>query len=360
MLDKIQEFARRIVGHKYTTEWDRLNYAKIPVTIIPAKLGNEAEYNKLYKMLIANKRYKPIQRTQSGGVSISCARRFTFNQFDARQLGNTHEITLVTLEFSCRIQWRIANYKNEDKIEKTITASAFFRKYWLPECKKHGIDMKKYAEADGFKYKESIHKADIALYDPAASYGWPIENAYHLDFHKFYPSGLCIAHPEFRPVIEHFNELARTDKMFKTGIDSMIGYFQSKCCGYRYAKLSMDAINAAYEKFDEVKALLKGRIIATNTDGIWYKGPEFHGLHEGPGLGQWSTDHKACRIRFKSAGSYEYIENGAYTPIVRGSTRLDRILDRSEWEWGDIFAESADLQLWKFQEGEGIIWQKAD
>ena len=61
-------------------------------------------------------------------------------------------------------------------------------------------------------------------------------------------------------------------------------------------------------------------VLAYNTDGIWYCGEIYHGEGEGNGLGQWSNDHTNCTIRFKSAGSYEYIENGKYR--ISGRNKL--------------------------------------
>jgi hypothetical protein len=45
----------------------------------------------------------------------------------------------------------------------------------------------------------------------------------------------------------------------------------------------------------------------------------------------------------KSGGSYEYIEDGQYKPVVRGRTKLEETKPRSEWQWGDIFHNDASL-----------------
>ena len=119
---------------------------------------------------------------------------------------------------------------------------------------------------------------------------------------------------------------------------------QSSIIHARYARLSRDAIHdnnrRVYELAERVRAA--GYIpLLYNTDGFWYCDPEhkgpYHGAGEGSGLGEWHTDHHAEKWRAKSAGAYEYIENGEYTPVIRGRTRLDLTQHRRDWQWGDIF-----------------------
>ena len=119
-----------------------------------------------------------------------------------------------------------------------------------------------------------------------------------------------------------------------------IGYMQSKYCHYSLSKLSRDAIKVNNNKIRKLSEdLIKsGRtILLYNTDGIWYTGDIYHGENEGPDLGQWRNDHTDCILRIKSAGAYEFIEDKVYHPVVRGYTNLDKLKDRSQWEWGDIF-----------------------
>ena len=91
-------------------------------------------------------------------------------------------------------------------------------------------------------------------------------------------------------------------------------------------------------------------LILTNVDGIWYTGDIYHGDGEGDKLGQWSNDHMNCTCRAKSAGAYEYIENGEYHAVVRGSTNLDKIKPRDQWVWGDIYNEDAVPKKWMLTE----------
>lgn len=346
-----------LIEDRFTTEWDKLNYKYIPVTVIEAKPGNESIYNQIYRFLLEQKHFQPIKRTESGGVSIAIIRRFTFDQYDIRQLGSVNEITIVTLEKSCRIQWRINNMKTETG-EKLVSASSYFKSEWIPTCKKHGIEMTDYknTEEEGLEAKQEIHKPDIKIYNIGVKYR-PMNNIHHIDYHKFYMSGLINTHPEFRPVVDEL--LTKEDA--KIGLASIIGLFQSKYRRYEYAKLSRDAINDAYSRYDKLKEDLirSGRkIILTNTDGIWYQGEIYHGEGEGPNLTEWQNDHTNCMLWCKTPGSYQYIEDGKCHTVVRGHTKRDKIIPRDEWEFGDIFDESCDAKYWTFKEGVGIVWQE--
>ena len=78
-----------------------------------------------------------------------------------------------------------------------------------------------------------------------------------------------------------------------------------------------------------------------NTDGIWYQADQPLDIEDSNELGGWKHDHKQCKLRVKSSGSYEFIENSVYTPVQRGSTLLDRSKPRELWKWGDIYQEDA-------------------
>ena len=68
-------------------------------------------------------------------------------------------------------------------------------------------------------------------------------------------------------------------------------------------------------------------------------------------MGEWHNDHINCTFRAKSSGSYEFIENGKYHPVVRGITNSSK----KNWEWGDIYTKKAEMVLFKFSEEEGVI-----
>jgi hypothetical protein len=112
-----------------------------------------------------------------------------------------------------------------------------------------------------------------------------------------------------------------------------------KISGKRYPELARDAINDTKAYLLELTKLLQKEgfsIIGYNTDGIFYmdaSNREYHDENEGDDMGQWRVDHHFDKIRFKSAGAYEYIENGEYHAVVRG---IPKEISKT-FEWGDIY-----------------------
>ena len=190
------------------------------------------------------------------------------------------------------------------------------------------------------------------------------DNCHHIDFHSSFPSGLVNTHPEFRSTIERLYHLRKTNPAMKLALNSFIGCRQSPHEPWyrRWTKLAKDAIEDNNRRIREMDARLLAngdQILGHNTDGIWYTGPIYHGEGEGPELCQWRNDHINCRFRAKSNGAYEFIEDGQYTPVIRGHTNLDRIKpDRSTWSWGDIF--HLKQTVYKFKEDEGIVPTSVD
>ena len=196
------------------------------------------------------------------------------------------------------------------------------------------------------KVKETIPKVMIILTD----YGNlkcddEMHNVVHIDINSAFPAGVVATHPEFKEFFERHYALRHTDKKHKAVMNYAIGAAQSlKIRGNRYPQLAKDGIQWTIDKLNELTDKLKSKgysVIGYNTDGIFYERRENQPLYtdedEGTALGQWKTDAVFDRIRFKSAGSYEYEINGVYHPVVRGSTRLDKIKPRSDWKWGDIY-----------------------
>lgn len=230
-------------------------------------------------------------------------------------------------------------------------ATAFWKFKEL--CRDNGIDLEALAIKNGEAVKDEIEKPLIDV-DPNLT-DIEIEGAHHIDFHSAYPGALKETHPEFAPVIDDLYAQRKTDETMKAVLNLTIGFMQSQWCGeyidgkkfaYAHADLARDAINRAREKLEGVTNRLRdsGRlIIAHNTDGVWYAGDVYHGEGEGPDCGQWSNDHLDCKIRFKTKGAYEYIENGKYHAVVRGRTALDLQKPRDTWGWGDIYESGSSL-----------------
>ena len=172
-----------------------------------------------------------------------------------------------------------------------------------------------------------------------------IYNVVHLDINSAFPAGVVATHPEFKEFFERHYALRHKDKKHKAVMNYAIGAAQSlKIRGNRYPQLAKDGIQWTIDKLNELTSKLMSKgylVLGYNTDGIFYKKRENQQLYtdkdEGTELGQWKTDAVFDKIRFKSAGSYEYEINGVYHPVVRGATRLDKIKPRSDWKWGDIY-----------------------
>jgi hypothetical protein len=236
---------------------------------------------------------------------------------------------------------------SDDQVRHMRGHQAFIR--FVNMCKKMNVDLRKYevSREEGEAIKKTIKKPWISG-SYLLEYGETYENVHHIDFHNSYPAGLVNTHPEFKEVVEYFYKGRKKHPEFKAVLNFTIGYMQSDFCGYKYAQLSKDAIDDNLKRISSLTDILMmgGRkVLAWNTDGIWYQGEIFHGAEFGEGteLGQWENDHTNCTFRMKSGGSYEYIEDGKYKPVVRGRTKLEETKPRDQWQWGDIFHNDAAL-----------------
>lgn len=213
----------------------------------------------------------------------------------------------------------------------------------LKEIEKEAKDLlKPYAmrnNADVQAIKEQIQKPWIKLTQMGMIMrDLEIEHVYHIDIHSAYPAGLCATHPEFKEIYERHYKLRKENEIHKAVLNYSIGAMQSlKIRGNRYPELSRDAINWTIAYLERMTKELRDAglcVLGYNTDGIFVRGFNlFHNELEGDGMGQWRIDHIFDKIRFKSAGAYEYIENGEYHAVVRG---IPKSLSQT-FVWGDIY-----------------------
>lgn len=336
-----------ITDYKHAKITMKPNKKLIPVNGFELNDEGAHKFNEILEFIL-NKKLNPIIRTPSNGISY----KTKAPAFDYQHTNSCVEITYLGLEGLYRFQFRSQGQSDTDdnNEEKIYGRQAFteFKKL----CKAAGIDLNDYAIENGVEVKKTIEKPLIQLERKVfENVVFGEGNVHHIDFHNSYPAGLCNTHPEFRPIVEKLYEERKTDpskkKLNKAILNLTIGFMQSVHSGVnaRWAHLSKDAIADNNNRIKELAARLKasGRmIISYNTDGIWYLGDIYHGNGEGSGLGQWENDHINCIFRAKSAGSYEFIEDGVYYPVVRGATLLDKIKPRTEWEWGDIYKKEAE------------------
>lgn len=216
--------------------------------------------------------------------------------------------------------------------------------------------------------KEKIEKPKIELTNVTKMLGnhtfvsddeWTI---FHMDIHSAYPAGVANTTPALKEYMEKLYKLKESgDPDAKLLLNAGIGAMQSlKLTGRRYPELSRRGIEWTNRELERMTATLESLgccILAYNTDGIWVA--SLNGLPKldciGPELGQWDIDHVVEKLRFKSAGAYEYIENGQYKAVLRGRTRLDSIKPREAWEWGDIFNLNAAPIQYTYDITTGLI-----
>ena len=304
-----------------------------------------ARFNAVYTYLYGSD-LNQIKRTPSGGIAVDRSNRYAWDIF-VSQGG----LRITAIVDGCIFWWRLGRIKFNASNMKGWKAWRIFCKL----CDDYGIDLKNMAISDGARVKATIEKPYIRMLLCHKR----LENVHHIDFHSSYGSGLALTHPEFRPVIEKMYFDRRTKPIYKDVLVCIIGYMQSlDRCKARWAHLARDAIDNNNTRIEALAMSLQltGRtIVGFNTDGIWYQGEIYHDPRngEGPGIGEWHNYHINCVFRAKSDGSYEYIENGRYVPVVRGLSKLDMIKDRSEWEWGDIYKTDAEVLRFKFEDGVG-------
>ena len=333
----------------------KVNYMRIPVYVIDNTQEGAHEFN-IYYQEILKKNWNTIVRTKSHGISIAKA-NFNPPMWDVRYTNACIELTIVSKDM-LRIQFRQSSSVAQDESEgKKIygrQAIAALRE----ELLKDGVNLDDYAVDNGVEIKKTIPKYLISL-EGRLFEDITYTNCHHIDFHNSFPAGLVNKHPEFSKTINRLYEKRKTDPIYKAILNYSIGFMQSiNGCGARWANLSRDAIKDNNERVLALaEELKKGNraIISFNTDGIWYIGDIYHGPGEGKKLGEWENDHVNCQFRAKSAGAYEFIEDGVYTPVVRGRTNYGLIKPRSQWEWGDIYRKEAKPILFYWIEGEGLV-----
>ncbi len=348
--DKVLEILQRLPHAEGTM---RPNFRKIPVTSMKMTQENATIFNAIYQYMRNN--YKKLTRTPSGGISYG---RCNFIGYDVQTLSSMVEMTILIAEGMWRIQFRqgIDNPATRKEYDGKIYGRNAFN-YFKELLLKHNIDLDDYAIENGWEVKQTIPSAPIGVYADCILHK-TIEHVNHIDFHNSYPAGLCNTHPEFRHIVEHLYKHRKDHADYKAVLNFSIGFMQSKLCGYKWAHLSKDAITDNNRRIAELTQQLReaGRVILLyNTDGIYYSGAVYHGPGEGDGLGEWSNDHVDITFRCKSNGAYEFIENGKYYPVLRGSTKLDQVKPRSEWEWGDIYNHKCKVIRFYWDENEGLI-----
>ena len=328
---------------KHAKSSAKTNYLLIPVSVFDITEEGAKTFNKIYFWLKKQNLYT-IERTPSGGIKNGPHRLRP--AWDIQKSRTCIELTILLEEGEWRIQFRT-------KLPHRMSGRNAFTTFKRLLLKK-GIDLEKYAIENGSEVKEQIEKPLIGA-AREIFYDYTFDKVNHIDYHSSFAAGLANTHPEFRECLTDIYEKREKKEQYKNVLNFSIGFMQSiSGCHARWAHLARDAIKDNNERVKNLAETLekKGRIVLTfNTDGIWYKGPVYHGKGEGEGLGEWHNDHVNCKFRARSAGSYEFIENGIYHAVVRGVANDLK----SDWKWGDIYEDKAIPQLYIFTEEGGVI-----
>ena len=342
-----------------------LNYLKIPVKYFEFNEGGVEEFNEILAWWKEQyDEWHTIVRTPSGGI---CKKRGVFKLpcWDVQEKQNKYiELTIVTAEETCR--YKISSTAVAVKESGMTGRKAFIE--FESVCKQFGIDLRSMAIENGEEVKKEIPSPYIQLCRGRKDEGKTFMNAHHIDLNSSFMSGIMKANPVLAPAIQYvYANRKNDDKKYKAVLNMTYGFCQSEYCrikGHAFAlsQLSKDALVYNNNYIDDllVRLIESGRYpILINTDGIWYTGEIYHDENEGTDLGQWKNDHVNCKFRAKSDGAYEYEENGKYHAVVRGSTRLDRFVQRDDWNWGDIYNTAAATQVkYYYDRKEMVVKQR--
>lgn len=337
-----KQMIKELLNLKHCKATQKINFLLIPVSNFDINRKGAIGFNKIYLWLKKQDLYK-LERTASGGIKNGS--HMLVPAWDVRANKYCVEITVILRGFAWRIQFRTKTPKQLSG----RTAFTKFKKLLL----KDGVDLEQYVISNGPEVKKEIEtylvKANHQFYlDKIFSH------AHHIDFHSSFAGGLANTHPEFRPTLMKIFKDREKDEMNKHILNFSVGFMQSmQGCNARWAHLSKDAIGDNNKRVTELAKKVEeaGRkVLLFNTDGFWYDGEIYHGEGEGLGLGEWHNDHINCKFRMSSAGVYEFIENGEYTPVVRGIPNDSK----SEWKWGDIYTKKAVPDIFTFTEEEGV------
>lgn len=333
----------------------KVNRLNLPVNLIESM----DDWNNLIDWLESSDLHEGTILTKSGGISIQGLHGLTGNfrkNINSYYIKQT-EITVVLSiygSFRCRF---ITGTKEQNIKGSGATAIRYFEN----ELNKENIKLKDFL-LDSNVAKEVKKSIPDTKHDlKCVSFKNKVfTECNHIDINSAFPAGLAIAFPVFKNAINKMYDIKQEEKKIgkcdmKLKINSLIGMMQSSKLyqgnhPYGYAHLAKAAIDCTNIQLDLMTTYLEKTnrtILLYNVDGIWFKGEPIKYDENtelfGDKLGQFKQDHKNCKFRAISGGSYEFIEDDKYYPVCKGPRALDSIKPRTEWEWGDIYKDEADI-----------------
>lgn len=298
----------------------------------------------------------PVCKISSSGRVLNSSMNGTYKPYKGMYIANT-KIYVYLLNFRGK-DWKFVWERDgaiADEIDH-ISPAQVIKKMTALAKKYDNTDLHDFYVEDGSDRLEEVEKPMI--WGDEQYYSKTLTKVHHLDINSAYPAGVVANYPQLKNTLQYLFDTRKTHPGNKLLMNRFIGVCHSVKWGQHANYIDL-AIAAKKWCNDFIKNYIKifeetGRkVIAINTDGIWYQGEIYHDENEGTALGQWKNDHVNCTFRMKSGGCYEFMENGQYHPVVRGETRLDKILPREEWSWGDIFR--APVWYYRYTEDGHII-----
>ena len=326
------------------------NKMLIPVNNIGFTDEGVIEFNEIYKFCLQQEQaglFRTFVVTKSQGISIARG-----NIRGAMWLLTVKKtfIEILIRNLDARYYRFIIGYGKEKK--QGLSGRQAFQIY-KEELLKDKVDLNDLAIENGEEVKQTIPAPRIELeVAPERTY----HNAHHIDLNSAYNAGMMEKFPVLETSVRRMYSFRKLNTDYKDVLNMTQGFMQSQLCGYKFSHISKAGYDYTLRRLDELTDKLTSsgrRILSYNTDGIWYQGEIYHDEGEGLDIGQWKNDHKNCKIRYKSKGCYEFIEDGKYTPVFRGESSYEKIKPRSEWIWGDIF--QGEVINYTFIEGTGVV-----
>lgn len=329
--------------------YEHKNYLKFPITHLPYSPEGMQNYNRIIVYLKETLKLNENRHllTKSGGVTTY---RDGFVVKRSKSTGWELIFKYGPLCFRCFF----GPFNTESG--KTEMGGRYAFLALNKEFKKDGIDLKNYAVNNGLEVKKSI-PSPLIMCGAKLQTDKIYQHVHHLDLHSAYASGLSAIYPELKPTYERLYakrlENEKQKKRIKSLFTNSTGYFQSEYCringtDYCLAPLAKAAISWTKKEITYLASeLVKNGYtpLLFNTDGIWYiklnndepieSLPYVNNMH-GKSLGTYDNDHVDCVFRVKSKGCYEFIEDGKYTPVIRGVPKTQT----KYWKWGDIYTHS--------------------
>lgn len=333
------------------------NKMLMPINNLSFSEADVAKFNKIYKHCLKMEEdglYGRLSFTPSHGIS------YAIDKLRGAMWGITVKnwfIEIVIRHTDGRWFRFIIGYGKTNESEKKRTRMSgrkAFIKY-KQELEKDGVDLSRFmiSREEGLEVKKTIPSPKIELFVPEER---TYVNAHHMDINSAYNAGMANEFPELAFTIKRMYNMRKSKTEFKDVLNMTQGFMQSDLVDYGLSHISKAGYVFTVRELERMAKKLEDngiRVLAFNTDGIWYQSDvTYEDESFGTEIGQWKNDHKFCKLRFRSKGCYEYVEDGVYTPVFRGKSSFEKEKPREEWAWGDIFKGSVVNYI--FEEGVGL------